>query len=198
MTKLVRGITTSAGFKKALEEKVPEATVEASMTAGALLDVFKEIDENITFKSNDDRILEAVNGEQPTPTVYAKVDFNIAADEDLLGKVVADLQKDVTVSEDSIDGELLYVEDYTEFSGDPELQEGNYLALHVDTNSTEDVYVELVNGISGPVKLDSDRIIILRVVDASTQSIKVTTGDLVAAYSFGELILDTKTEEPGQ
>lgn len=60
-----------------------------------------------------------------------KVDFNIAADEDLLGKVISDLQKDYGVSAGRILATLKYVTDYTGFSGDPELQEGNYLAGHV-------------------------------------------------------------------
>ena len=38
---------------------------------------------------------------------------------DLLGKIVTDLQDEVTVSGDAISGTLLYVDDYTGFSGDP-------------------------------------------------------------------------------
>ncbi len=60
-----------------------------------------------------------------------KVDFNIAADEDLLGKVISDLQKDYGVSAGKIIATLKYVTGYTGFSSDPELQEGNYLAFHV-------------------------------------------------------------------
>ena len=62
--------------------------------------------------------------------VYAS--FAIAADQDLLGKVVADLQKDCGVSADNIVGTLKYVEDYTGFSSKPEEQNGHYLAFKVD------------------------------------------------------------------
>lgn len=48
---------------------------------------------------------------------------------EVLGKAVSDLQEDVVVGEDTITGTLKYVTGYTGFSGDPALQEGNYLAL---------------------------------------------------------------------
>ncbi len=60
-----------------------------------------------------------------------KVDFGIAADEDLLGKVISDLQEDYGISAGRILATLKYITDYTGFSGDPELQEGNYLTFHV-------------------------------------------------------------------
>ena len=47
-----------------------------------------------------------------------KVDFNIADDEDLLGKVISDLQEDYGVSAGRILATLKYVTDYTGFSGD--------------------------------------------------------------------------------
>lgn len=58
----------------------------------------------------------------------------IAAGFDLLGKVVADLQKDTAINTSKIFGTLKYVTDYTGFSGDPELQEGNYLAIKAVNN----------------------------------------------------------------
>lgn len=66
------------------------------------------------------------------------VTFNIL--DDLLGKYASDLQKDVTVSANNILGTLKYVTDYTGFSGDPELQEGNYLAIRVVDNINADHY----------------------------------------------------------
>jgi hypothetical protein len=64
------------------------------------------------------------------PLHVVAADVNIAADEDLLGKVVSDLQKDVVVGTDKITGTSKYVTGYTGWSGLPEEQEGNYLALH--------------------------------------------------------------------
>lgn len=49
----------------------------------------------------------------------------------IFGKQVSDLQSNVAVAADkSISGDLAYVTDYTEFSSDPELQSGNFIALH--------------------------------------------------------------------
>lgn len=204
MTKLVRGITTSAGFKKVLEERVSDKTIEPSMTADALLDVFQEIDETITFKSDDEKIVSAVNNDQPTPPAPTLgIDFNISDSIDLLGKVASDLQENVAEADGDITGTLKYVTEYTGFSSDPAEQEGNYLALHVDYEGEEDVYVEVVNGYSGPTKLDEDKIIILRIADKDTQSIKVTAGDLLATYDISGLIVepasnnDGPQEEPG-
>lgn len=47
----------------------------------------------------------------------------------LFGTAVSDLQSGVTVSGNNVSGTLAYKEDYTGFSSDPTLQEGNYLAL---------------------------------------------------------------------
>ena len=47
---------------------------------------------------------------------------------------------------------------YTGFSGDPELQEGNFLAFKVAPSLGDGATytIEIINGHSGPVELDSD------------------------------------------
>lgn len=105
------------------------------------------------------------------------VDADISTSVDLLGKTVNQLQSGITVGADSVSGTLLYVDDYTGFSpSTPELQTGNYLALHFETpdidNST--ITVELVGGQFGPKDLDEDGICIFRVTDETTQKVKVT------------------------
>ena len=50
---------------------------------------------------------------------------DIDSSENLLGKTVDELQSEVSVSGDTISGTLLYVDDYTGFSGDPAEQAGN-------------------------------------------------------------------------
>ena len=87
------------------------------------------------------------------------VNFDIAADFDLLGKVISDLQKDTGVSADNILGDLKYVEGYTGFSGNPEEQEGNYLAFKVDFTGT---YTSLTVEASGKeTTLDNDKVMVL-------------------------------------
>ena len=74
--------------------------------------------------------------------------------------------------DDDISGTLLYVDDYTGFSGDPELQTGNFLALKFECPgiSGAQIVVKLTN----PVTLDSDGCIVLRIRDKDTQTITVT------------------------
>lgn len=52
----------------------------------------------------------------------------------LFGKAVSDLQENVIVADGAITGTLKYVTGYTEFSSDPALQEGNYLAVNLANN----------------------------------------------------------------
>lgn len=87
---------------------------------------------------------------------------------------------------------------YTGFSGDPAEQEGNYLALHIDTD-VEDatITVELIGGDHpGPVVLDSDRTIILRIKNIN-EKIKITTSKegystRTTTYTLGGLKLTPK------
>jgi len=113
---------------------------------------------------------------------------DIAAGVDLFGKTVSDLQENVTISDDTISGILKYVTDYTGFSGDVSEQSGNYLVLHFDTNiEVDSITVELINGTLGhPVTLDSDGIIVLRIADKDTQSVRVvaTKGNDIAVKTF--------------
>ena len=89
-------------------------------------------------------------------------DADIDAEEDLLGKVVANLQEDVEIDGTDITGTLHYLDDYTGFSGDPELQSGNYVALHFESSvpaTIQAAYNERT------VTLTDDGILIVRVAD---------------------------------
>lgn len=116
----------------------------------------------------------------------------------VFGKNVSDLQEDVTITGNQVTGTLHYVTEYTGFSGDPDLQEGNYLALSFAADpSTDDIYVELVNALysPGPQKLDADKDICIRITDKDKQYLIVT------AYKGGEqsrrvIKLDQMTLEP--
>ena len=88
------------------------------------------------------------------------VSADIPADTDLLGKVVGDLQKDIIVGANAIGGTLLYVDDYTGFSDDPEEQEGNYLALQATAIDGATITVHTPDD---DIVLESDGILIYRV-----------------------------------
>jgi hypothetical protein len=101
--------------------------------------------------------------------VNLSADLNIAADQDLYGKTVSDLQSNVKISGNDISGTLNYIDDYSSaFSG--ELASGNYLALHIDAPAAATVKVKLTEEST----LDDDRIIVLRIADKNIQEIKVT------------------------
>ena len=87
------------------------------------------------------------------------------------------MQSGVEVSNNEITGTLKYVTGYTGFSGNPEQQEGNYLALKFTPVDEDDVItVELLGGTVGhPVTLDEDLNMVLRIGDPKKQKIRVVT-----------------------
>ena len=93
---------------------------------------------------------------------------------DLLGKSVMELQSEVSVSGDTISGTLLYVDDYTGFSGDPAEQAGNYLVVKCTADEGDTIVLDLIGGTHGPVTLDDDGICIIRITDKDTQKLKYT------------------------
>ena len=129
------------------------------------------------------------------PNKALTVNTDIAADFDLLGKVVGDLQSGVTLGKNAIRGELKYVTGYTGFDGShPELQKGNFIALKAECDDADSIVVELVGGSSGPQTLDEDGVFIFRIKD-NTQSVKVTAKksgyeDVTKVYSLTGLKLD--------
>lgn len=52
----------------------------------------------------------------------------------VFGKSVSELQDNVVVADGAITGTLKYVTGYTEFSSNPALQEGNFLAVNLANN----------------------------------------------------------------
>ena len=96
----------------------------------------------------------------------------------MLGKAVNELQRDVVIADNEVTGTLKYIDGYVGFSSNVSEQEGNYLALKVDSDSQDAVVtVELVGGTKGPVTLDEDRNIVLLIKNKDTQSIKVTVNN---------------------
>lgn len=100
----------------------------------------------------------------------------------VLGKLVSDLQTNVSVANKTVEGSLNYVTDYTEFSSDPTLQSGNYLALkfsNFDTRATS-IKVGLVPSSIGmdlvEIINDPDRNGVFRVT-STTQKFRVVTSD---------------------
>ena len=94
---------------------------------------------------------------------------------DLLGKDITDLQSNVSVGANGIiSGTLLYLDDYTGFSGDPAEQVGNYLAVKATAADGATIEAELIGGVHGPVTLDSDGILIARITNPKKQKLRFT------------------------
>lgn len=109
------------------------------------------------------------------------------------------MQADVVVGDAEITGTLHYVTGYTGFNADePGEQEGNFLALKINPDPSDGVTVavELVGGTKGPVQLDSDLIIVIRVTNKDSQTVKVTAtnskGSMTKTYSLKNLTLEPK------
>ena len=125
----------------------------------------------------------------------------------VLDREVSKLQKDVGIAYPYVTGTLLYNENYTGFSNDPEEWEGHYLALKAtkdvyDPTSAKseedyDVYFEVVNGkMKEPKKLDEDMNIVAKISDPLTQKIRFFSvdsgGDPKEDPIYGEKVLDLR------
>lgn len=85
---------------------------------------------------------------------------------------------------------------YTGFSGVTEEQSGNYIALYcAGVPSADSVTFELVGGTAGEVTLDSDGLIVCRIVNTATQYIviKATKDNITITKKFYlmDLVLET-------
>ena len=82
------------------------------------------------------------------------------------------------------------MDDYTGFSGDPELQEGNYLVFHAAVNGVSGVTITAT--MDNTSTLDDDGIAVFRVRDKSSQTLTVVASkygyDSVSkVYSLSDL-----------
>lgn len=96
------------------------------------------------------------------------------------------MQSDVAVTDSVISGTLNKVTGYTGFSDDPELQNGNYLALKVIADSDATVTAKLNGGSGGTITLPSSRNVVFRITDKDTQTITfaVTRGSMTTSKTF--------------
>lgn len=92
---------------------------------------------------------------------------------DLFGKTADDLQENIAIDDsNAVTGTLKYVEDYSSAFGAGE-DSGNYIALKFTSDEGAEITAEVVNGVHGVVTLDEDGILVARIADKSTQSIRV-------------------------
>ena len=148
-------------------------------------------------------VLEAANAfvVESNPLTVLDVDADIAADTDLLGKYVDDLQDGVTITNGVIYGKLNYVDDYTSFSGNPEQQSGHYLAIHAAAEGVTGATIKAF--ITQESTLDSDGIIVIRIADHNVDKGVTFTitkdgyGPITKHYSFAGIKLLPEVESEG-
>lgn len=114
---------------------------------------------------------------------------------DLLGKTADDLQENVSISSSNvISGTLHYIENWTEFSSDPSINTGNFIALHFETDAPDStISVKVTN----PVTLDEDGDVILRIADKDSQTITVVASasgyeSVTKVYTLTGLTLESE------
>lgn len=114
--------------------------------------------------------------EANNPLSALVVDVDVAAAEDLLGKVIGDLQENVVVGSHYVTGTLFFVDDYTGFSGDPALQEGHYLVTHASVPDVNGVTISVSLSMrEGSKNLDADGILVTRLTEEHMgQNVKLT------------------------
>lgn len=90
------------------------------------------------------------------------------------GKTMDQLQESIRISGNRISGTLKYVSDFSEFSGDPGEQSGNFLALSFESDDAETIETKVING-DHPNYVDctDDMFCIYRIKDPATQKIEV-------------------------
>lgn len=116
-------------------------------------------------------------------------------DTELYGKKVSDLQSGVTADRDGIlHGTLHYVKNYTEFSGVPAEQNGNYLAMSINAAEDEEVkYESSTSGTGEKTMPKGDRVLVWKVQNSeATMTISITGGkkDRKRVYKASGLVLE--------
>ena len=112
----------------------------------------------------------------------------------VLGKQVSELQENVYVNDNSVQGILNYVTGYTQFSGNPEEQEGHYLALQFEASEGAVVKIQTIGGLNDErvVTLDQDMDAVIY-VKSTKEKLRITcelNGDVLQkTLSFSGLKL---------
>lgn len=100
----------------------------------------------------------------------------VVGTETVLSKTVSNIQSNVRVSANRIDGELEYVSNWTQFSALPSENTGHFIALSFDAAENATIAVKITNGLRTDfVTLDSDNVLIAKINDQYNQELIVRT-----------------------
>lgn len=97
------------------------------------------------------------------------------SDLSVTGKTVSDLQSDVKFGANAITGTLKYIENWTWFDSDPEINTGNFLVFKAALTGADKITAELINSkvTHGPQELDSDGIAIFHITNKDAEMVQV-------------------------
>ena len=128
------------------------------------------------------------------PLAGLKIDTEVAADTDLLGKVIGDLQSGVVIRGNIVSGVLNKITDYTGFSGLEAEQSGHYLVVHASVPGQNGVTISVSKDGGTTYKaLDGDGILIFRTTSASQKltfkAVKGGSTDFIRTYRLSGLTL---------
>ena len=154
---------------------------------------------SVTRATNIDRAVDELGRLDDNPLATLIVDASIGVSEDLLGKVVGDLQSDVEVVDGKVLGTLNWVTDYTGF-GNVDEQSGNYVALYARVPEVDGVTFAVKADYGRETTLDPDGIFIRRIQngDSDDKWFEITASKegyaaITRRYSLNYLTLE---EEP--
>lgn len=120
------------------------------------------------------------------------------SDLSVTGKTVSDLQSDVKFGANAIRGMLKYIENWTWFDSDPEINTGNFLVFKAALTGADKITAELINSkvTHGPQELDSDGIAIFHITNKDAEMVQVVAykDGLTQSklYSLNGLVLQTE------
>ena len=97
------------------------------------------------------------------------------ADMAVTGKTVSDLQSGVKFGANAITGTLKYIENWTWFASNPEINTGNFIAFKATLTGADKITAQLIGSkvSHAPQELDSDGIGIFHITDKDSQLIQI-------------------------
>lgn len=98
----------------------------------------------------------------------------------------------------AIKGTLKYIEGWTAFDSDPEINTGNFLAFKSTLANADRITVQLIGGTvtTSPIELDDDGIAVFHITDKNSQMVQVVAykDDLIQSRLFSLRGLTCETE----
>ena len=153
---------------------------------------------SVAKATNIDKAVDELKRVEDNPLSALIVDGTIGVSEDLLGKVVGDLQSNVEVVDGKVLGTLKWVTGYTGF-GSLEEQTGNFIALYARVPEISGVTFKVTADYGRETTLDPDGLFIRRIQngDSDDKWFEITASKegyatITRRYSLNYLTLTPK------